>query len=196
MSSTDIDWNDVIKKEARGINDEDFGEVKEVKINYVLIQRGIIDKEKFYIPKDQAESYDGNVLKFRLSESDLSKYHDEPSSIKEDEMNVNKMQEEITVQDADFKNKAQAVKNKDVTNNESHNINYDSEDIIKKEARGLGDDTDFGEVQEILGEYIITQKGNVAKDRFYIPKNLVEKFDGDTVYFRITKDEAKQYKRD
>ncbi|HJU60237.1 MAG TPA: hypothetical protein VJ583_10825 [Nitrososphaeraceae archaeon] len=196
MSSTDIDWSDVIEKEARGINDEDLGEVKEVKINYVLIQRGIINKEKFYIPKDQAESYDGNILKFRLSESDLSKYHDEPSSIKEDEMNVNKMQEEITVQDADFKNKAQAVKNKDVTNNELHNVNYNSEEIVKKEARGLGDDTDFGEVQEILGEYIITQKGNVAKDRFYIPKNLVEKFDGDTVYFKITKDEAKQYKRD
>ncbi len=32
------------------------------------------------------------------------------------------------------------------------------QDIIKKEARGLGDDTDFGEVQEILGEYIITKK--------------------------------------
>ena len=168
MSSTDIDWNDVIKKEARGINDEDFGEVKEVKINYVLIQRGIINKEKFYIPKDQAESYDGNILKFRLSESDLSKYHDEPSSIKEDEMNVNKMQEEITVQDADFKNKAQAVKNKDATNNESHNSNYNSEEIIKKEARGLGDDTDFGEVQEILGEYIITQKGTAAVKKYII----------------------------
>ena len=72
----------------------------------------------------------------------------------------------------------------------------DWNDVIKKEARGWGDDTDLGEVQEILGEYIITQKGNVAKDRFYIPKNLVERFDGDTVYFRITKDEAKQYKRD
>jgi hypothetical protein len=196
MSSTDIDWNDVIKKEARGINDEDLGEVKEVKNNYVLVQRGIIDKEKFYIPKGKAESYDNNVLKFRLAESDLSKYHDEPLSIQEDEMNINKMQEEITVQDADFKNKAQAVKNKEVTSNESHNVNYNSEDIIKKEARGLGDDTDFGEVQEILGEYIITQKGNVAKDRFYIPKNLVERFDGDTVYFNVTKDEAKQYKRD
>ena len=196
MGSFDIDWNDVIKKEARGINDEDLGEVKEVKSNYVLVQRGIIDKEKFYIPKDQAESYDGNVLKFRLSQSDLSKYHDE-SSIQEDEMNINKMEEEIiTVQDADFKNKAQAVKNKEVTDNESHNADYNSENIIKKEARGLGDDTDFGEVQEILGEYIITQKGNVAKDRFYIPKNLVERFDGDTVYFKITKDEAKQYKRD
>ena len=196
MGSFDIDWNDVIKKEARGINDEDLGEVKEVKSNYVLVQRGIIDKEKFYIPKDQAESYDGNVLKFRLSESDLSKYQNEPS-FQEDEMSINKIEEEeITVQDADFKNKAQAVKNKEVTDNESHNADYNSEDIIKKEARGLGDDTDFGEVQEILGEYIITQKGNVAKDRFYIPKNLVERFDGETVYFKITKDEAKQYKRD
>ena len=80
--------------------------------------------------------------------------------------------------------------------NNSNTDDYNSEEIVKKEARGLGDDTDFDEVQEILGEYIITQKGNVAKDRFYIPKNLVEKFDGDTVYFKITKDEAKQYKRD
>ena len=65
---------------------------------------------------------------------------------------------------------------------------YNTEEIIKKEARGLGDDTDFGEVQEILGEYIIIQKGNVSKERIYIPKNLVERFDGDTVYFKITKD--------
>ena len=80
--------------------------------------------------------------------------------------------------------------------NNSNTNDYNSEEIVKKEARGLGDDTDFGEVQEILGEYIITQKGNVAKDRFYIPKNLVERFDGGTVYFKITKDEAKEYKRD
>ncbi len=71
-----------------------------------------------------------------------------------------------------------------------------SEDIIKKEARGLGDDTDFGEVQEILGEYIITKKGTVDKERYYIPKSLVERFDGKTVYFKVTKEEAKQYKRD
>ena len=192
--SSNIDWNDVIKKEARGINDEDLGEVQEVQDNYVLVQRGMIDKEIFYIPKDQAESYDGNILKFRLSESDLSKYQDE-SSIHEDRKSNNNMEEEITVQDADFKNKTQAVRNNEV-NDESHTTDYNQEEIIKKEARGLGDDTDFGEVQEILGEYIITKKGNVAKDIFHIPKNLVERFDGDTLYFKITKDEAKQYKRD
>ncbi|MFL6426393.1 MAG: DUF2382 domain-containing protein, partial [Nitrososphaeraceae archaeon] len=30
----------------------------------------MINKEKFYIPKDQVESYDGSVLRFRISEDD------------------------------------------------------------------------------------------------------------------------------
>jgi hypothetical protein len=109
--SSKINWNDVIKKEARDNNYEDLGEVQEVKDNYVIIQRGTINKEKFYIPKDQAESYDNNVLKFKFSEQELSKYQDEPS-FQDTEINTTKMEEEITVQDADFKNKAKAVKNK------------------------------------------------------------------------------------
>ncbi len=52
MSSTDIEWDEVIKKEARGIDDEDFGEVQDIQGNYVLVQKGLINKEKFYIPKD------------------------------------------------------------------------------------------------------------------------------------------------
>jgi uncharacterized protein (TIGR02271 family) len=70
MSSSTIDWSDVIKKEARGTNDEDLGEVREVGENYVLVQKGMINKDKFYIPKDQAESYDGEVLRFSISEED------------------------------------------------------------------------------------------------------------------------------
>jgi hypothetical protein len=58
MSSSTIDWSDVIKKEARGSNNEDLGEVQEVRDNYVLVQRGMINKEKFYIPLDMAQSYD------------------------------------------------------------------------------------------------------------------------------------------
>ena len=30
MNPIDIDWNDVIKKEARGINNEDFGEIQDI----------------------------------------------------------------------------------------------------------------------------------------------------------------------
>jgi len=81
MTSNNIDWNEVIKKEARGTNDEDFGEVQDIQGNYVLVQKGIIDKEKFYIPKDQAESYDGDVLRFRISQEDLNQFQHEPPSI-------------------------------------------------------------------------------------------------------------------
>ena len=49
--NSNIEWNDVIKKEARGNNDEDFGEVQDIQGNYVLVQKGLINKEKFYIPK-------------------------------------------------------------------------------------------------------------------------------------------------
>jgi uncharacterized protein (TIGR02271 family) len=70
-----INWNEVIKKEARGKNDEDLGEVQEVGDTYILVQKGLINKEKFYIPQNEVESYSGDILRFRLSEEDIkSKY--------------------------------------------------------------------------------------------------------------------------
>src|SRR4051794_8074294 len=73
--SSNIEWGDTIKKEARGSNNEDLGEVQEVTDGYVLVQRGMINKEKFYIPQDQVESYDGSVLRFTISEDEIkSKY--------------------------------------------------------------------------------------------------------------------------
>ena len=71
--------------------------------------------------------------------------------------------------------------------NNFNNDDYNSEDIVKKEARGLGDRTEFDEVQEILGEHIITQRGTAAKERYYIPRNLIERFNGATIYFNIPK---------
>jgi hypothetical protein len=68
MSYLSINWNDVINKDARGSNDEDLGEVQEVDENYVFVQRGIISKDKFYIPIDMVEGYDGNILRFSISE--------------------------------------------------------------------------------------------------------------------------------
>src|SRR6476659_5238958 len=72
---SNIDWNDTIKKEARGVNGENLGEVQEVTDGYVLVQRGLANKEKYYIPQGQAKSLDGSVLKFIISEDEIkSKY--------------------------------------------------------------------------------------------------------------------------
>ena len=74
-TDTDIDWHDVIKKEARGLNDADFGEVQEVSNGLVMTQRGRVNKEIFSIPQTVVESYDGKVLRFRISEEEaINKY--------------------------------------------------------------------------------------------------------------------------
>ena len=76
--SSNIDWNDVIKKEARGLNDADLGEVQGLSNGFVLTQRGLIELEVFSIPQEKAESYDGSVLRFSVSEDEvLNKYRGE-----------------------------------------------------------------------------------------------------------------------
>jgi hypothetical protein len=71
----------------------------------------------------------------------------------------------------------------------------DWDKIIKKEARGL-DDYDLGEVQDLNEEFVVTKRGVVDKDKFYLPRSKAVKFDGDKVWFSVTKDEAKAYKHD
>jgi hypothetical protein len=77
----------------------------------------------------------------------------------------------------------------------SNYTSYNQEDIVKKGATGLGEDADFGEVQEVGMEYLTTQKGILEKDKYYIPKNLVDQFEDGTVYFSVTNEETKQYKK-
>jgi len=75
----EIDWNEVIKKEARGIDDLDLGEVQEVTEAKVIVQKGIIEKDIFHLPKSQIKSYDGQVLRFNISEGELKSYEVESS---------------------------------------------------------------------------------------------------------------------
>ncbi|HEY6657435.1 MAG TPA: DUF2382 domain-containing protein [Nitrososphaeraceae archaeon] len=63
-------------------------------------------------------------------------------------------------------------------------------EIIKKEARGI-DDADFGKIQSVDPEYVLTQKGIIDKEFFSFPKNLVQGYDGDRVWFKVTEEEAR-----
>ncbi len=58
------------------------------------------------------------------------------------------------------------------------------------------DDADLGEVQETNRDYIITQKGIANRHKYNLPKNLVTKFDGNKLWFKITENETDQYKID
>jgi uncharacterized protein (TIGR02271 family) len=72
---------------------------------------------------------------------------------------------------------------------ESDTKNIPWSETIKKEARGV-DDADFGKIQEISSDSILTKKGIINTKLFDIPKDLVENYDGDIVYFKLTEEEA------
>jgi hypothetical protein len=66
-TNNNIDWADIIKKEARGIDDADLGEVQEVRQNLVITKASVVDKEVYSIPKNLVEKYDGHNLWFRVT---------------------------------------------------------------------------------------------------------------------------------
>jgi hypothetical protein len=87
-------------------------------------------------------------------------------------------------------------------NTNSSNFNWKDnsiewKDIIKKEARGYEKGDDLGEVQEIGQEFVVTERGRVKKNKFYLPKQLVAGYDGDVLWFNITEQEAEDnFKKD
>ena len=55
--ASSINWNDVSKKEARGSNNIDLGEIQEVLSDSIIVQKGLIDKETYKIPKSLVKSF-------------------------------------------------------------------------------------------------------------------------------------------
>ncbi|HEX2407215.1 MAG TPA: YsnF/AvaK domain-containing protein [Nitrososphaeraceae archaeon] len=65
-----IPWNEIIKKDARGINDVDLGKIQEVGSDSILTKKGIINTKLFDIPKDLVKNYDGDVVYFKITEEE------------------------------------------------------------------------------------------------------------------------------
>lgn len=81
-------------------------------------------------------------------------------------------------------------KNDDINNIDWKDNKIKWDDIIKKEARGYEKGDDLGEVQEIGQEFVVTERGRISKNKFYLPKFLVKGYDGETLWFNITEEDA------
>jgi len=63
--------------------------------------------------------------------------------------------------------------------------------LSKREARDVNDQ-ELGKVLEVDRNYVLIEKGTSYNDgRFYIPLYLLEKYDENTLWFRIDQEEAK-----
>jgi uncharacterized protein (TIGR02271 family) len=84
MSSNNFPWNETIKKEARGIDDADFGEIQRVDPEYIITQKGIIDQEFFFFPINLVQDYDGNRVLFKVTEEEARNSYMQPQNREHD----------------------------------------------------------------------------------------------------------------
>lgn len=47
-----------------------------------------------------------------------------------------------------------------------------------------------------MGNIVVTKKGLLDKDKFYLNQRLVDRFDGHYLWFNITEAEAQGFRRD
>lgn len=70
----DINWNNVIEKEAVGMDGLDLGKVKQVGDTFIITEKGLINKKKYHLPISSVENFENEVLKLKINEMDLQSY--------------------------------------------------------------------------------------------------------------------------
>lgn len=111
--STNIPWDEVIKKEARGIDDYDLGEVQEVTSEYVLTQKGLVNTRWFQIPKRLALEFDGSKLVFKLVRDEAKNLYEKdvsPTDSEDSEITVPLIEERLEPKKKEVVEEATIVK--------------------------------------------------------------------------------------
>jgi uncharacterized protein (TIGR02271 family) len=68
-----LDWNEIIMKEARSLDDVKLGKIQEINETSFIIEKGTKNKEKFYIPRSIPHAYNGSVILLDITEDEAKK---------------------------------------------------------------------------------------------------------------------------
>jgi hypothetical protein len=73
-----------------------------------------------------------------------------------------------------------------------NNIVTNWNNIVGQEAR-IMNNADLGKIQGLFEPFIVTEKGTINKEKLYIPKSLITRYNGEILYFDVTEQQAKVY---
>src|SRR5919199_6362687 len=80
----------------------------------------------------------------------------------------------------------------DDANNNNNNIDINWNNIVGQQARSI-DNADLGRIQGLFEPFIVTERGTINKETFYIPKSLIVRYNEEILYFDITEQQANDY---
>ena len=152
MEYTDnFPWKETIKKEARGIDDADFGEIQSVDPEYIITQKGIIDKEIFSFPINLVQEYDGNRVLFKVTEEEARNSYMQSQNVdlEQDDFSNNEIEEDNTTNDKSLSNITEKEENEEVIPLMSEKLDVTKRVVVDETVitRKPVKETQTGEVQ-------------------------------------------------
>jgi hypothetical protein len=69
-------WGELKGKKVKSNDGKDLGEMSKISQNHIRVEKGLVKKEKFWIPKYLADAFDGKVLWLLAGEEEIkNKFH-------------------------------------------------------------------------------------------------------------------------
>ena len=201
-----LSWDKVKGKSAKSIDKKDIGKVKESSDDYIQIQKGIVSKDNFFVPKFYVEGYEEDDIILSLTEDEIINKFMTKSNPSTDMLN-----------DDSYKKRKEHLKNKypnfeeDIPQYSPVGSGIDQDSTTEGGAEGAqlswekvmgqevksSDKEEIGKIKSIGEHFVEVEDGVISKKRYFISKKHLHKYDGDKVYVSLSKDEISQkYQRD
>jgi len=74
LMSQNAAWHKVLKKVAFGIDNCDLGKVQQVGSDIIVTEKGIVNKKRYFIPKNFIAGFDGHTIYFKITEADEKRF--------------------------------------------------------------------------------------------------------------------------
>ena len=134
MSSNDFPWKETLKKEARGIDDADFGEIQSIDPEYVITQKGIIDKEFFSFPINLVQHYDGNRVLFKVTEEEARNSYMQTQNVDldRDDFSNSEIETETTTPTNDYDSLSNTKEKEELIHLMSEKVDVTKRELVKE----------------------------------------------------------------
>jgi hypothetical protein len=200
-----LSWDKAIGKNIKSIDKKEIGKIKQISKDFIQIDKGLVDKDHYFVPKYFVEGYDENDdIIISLTEDEIkNKFMNEsnPSSDILDDDNYKRRKESLNKKHPNFDDNIPQFSpvvgsgnDQDSTLEGGAQLSWDK--VFGKEVKS-SDKEEIGKIKSVGQNFVEVEDGVISKKRYFISKKHLHKYDGNKVYSSLSKDEILQkYQRD
>ena len=198
-----LSWDKLKGKNTKSIDNKEIGKIKEISQDYIQIEKGIVSKDHFFVPKYFVEGYEDDDIIISLTEDEIkNKFMNKsnPSGEMLEDDDYKKRKEFLKKKHPNFENDipeyypVASGEDRDSTRGQGAQMSWDK--VMEKEVKS-SDDEEIGKIKSVGQYFVEVEDGVISKKHYFIPKKYLQHYDGDTIYSSLEKEEIKQkYQRD